>query len=111
MTAATGTVEAEVGHRSDKLTLLPLVALVVGSMIGGGVFNLPSDMSRHASPGAILIGWIITGIGMLMLAFVYIRAGIECGLAQRQALVDSCSRTGRPSCNWVGDSERANSCG
>jgi arginine:ornithine antiporter/lysine permease len=28
-------------------------------------------MSRGASPGAILIGWIITGIGMLMLAFVY----------------------------------------
>ena len=56
---------------SDKLTLLPLVALVVGSMIGGGVFNLPSDMSKEASPGAILIGWLITGIGMLMLAFVY----------------------------------------
>ncbi len=56
---------------SDKLTLLPLTALVVGSMIGGGVFNLPSDMSRGASPGAILIGWIITGFGMLMLALVY----------------------------------------
>lgn len=56
---------------SNKLTLLPLVALVVGSMIGGGVFNLPSDMSRHAGPGAIIIGWLITGLGMLMLAFVY----------------------------------------
>jgi arginine:ornithine antiporter/lysine permease len=40
-------------------------------MIGGGVFNLPSDMSRGASPAAIIIGWIITGFGMLMLAFVY----------------------------------------
>ncbi|WP_376994239.1 basic amino acid/polyamine antiporter [Azospirillum himalayense] len=58
-------------QKSDKLTLLPLVALVVGSMIGGGVFNLPSDMSKGASPGAILIGWMITGIGMMMLAFVY----------------------------------------
>ena len=57
--------------QSQKLMLLPLIALVIGSMIGGGVFNLPSDMSRHASPGAVLIGWIITGIGMLMLAFVY----------------------------------------
>jgi len=47
------------------------VALVVGSMIGGGVFNLPSDMSRGASPAAIMIGWLITGVGMLMLAFVY----------------------------------------
>ncbi len=56
---------------TGKLTLLPLIALVVGSMIGGGVFNLPSDMARGASPGAIIIGWIITGIGMLMLAFVY----------------------------------------
>lgn len=56
---------------SAKLTLLPLTALVVGSMIGGGVFNLPSDMSKAAAPGAIIIGWLITGVGMLMLAFVY----------------------------------------
>jgi arginine:ornithine antiporter / lysine permease len=57
--------------RSHKLTLLPLIALVVGSMIGGGVFNLASDMSKAASPGAIILGWLITGFGMLMLAFVY----------------------------------------
>ena len=49
---------------SDKLSLLPLVALVVGSMIGGGVFNLPSDMSAHAPSAAIIIGWAITGVGM-----------------------------------------------
>ena len=75
MTSVTDTntdiVSTEVDRGSDKLRLLPLVALVVGSMIGGGVFNLPSDMSRHASPGAMIIGWVITGIGMLMLAFVY----------------------------------------
>jgi len=70
MTAITDGVRDE-SQTSDKLTLLPLVALVVGSMIGGGVFHLPGDMSRHAAPGAIIIGWIITGIGMLMLAFVY----------------------------------------
>jgi arginine:ornithine antiporter / lysine permease len=70
MTTAQATAETA-PPKIQKLTLLPLIALVLGSMIGGGVFNLPSDMSRHASPGAILIGWIITGIGMLMLAFVY----------------------------------------
>jgi arginine:ornithine antiporter / lysine permease len=68
---------------SNKLTLLPLVALVIGSMIGGGVFNLPSDMSAHASPGAIILGWAITGIGMLMLAFVYQ------GLAVRKPALNS----------------------
>lgn len=56
---------------SAKLTLVPLIALVVGSMIGGGVFNLPSDLAGRASPGAIILGWLISGIGMLMLAFVY----------------------------------------
>ena len=67
----TDTVRTEVDRGSDKLTLLPLVALVVGSMIGGGVFNLPSDMSRTGLARRIIIGWAITGVGMLMLAFVY----------------------------------------
>jgi arginine:ornithine antiporter / lysine permease len=64
-------------EQSTKLSLLPLVALVIGSMVGGGVFNLPSDMSRHAAPGAIVIGWVITGLGMLMLAFVYQRLAMR----------------------------------
>jgi arginine:ornithine antiporter/lysine permease len=58
-------------ENSKGLTLVPLIALVVGSMIGSGVFNLPHDMSNQASPGAIIIGWVVTGIGMLMLVFVY----------------------------------------
>ena len=50
MSVASAT-DVETGQppRSDKLTLLPLIALVVGSMIGGGVFNLPSDMAGRAS--------------------------------------------------------------
>lgn len=38
------------------------------SIIGGGVFNLMHDMSAGAGAGAIIIGWVITAIGMLMLA-------------------------------------------
>lgn len=48
-----------------------LVALVVGSMIGGGIFALPQTMSATASAGAILIGWAITGLGMMTLALVF----------------------------------------
>jgi arginine:ornithine antiporter/lysine permease len=73
-TISTGAVPdtgTSVTREPGKLTLLPLIALVVGSMIGGGVFNLPRDMSAAASPGAIIIGWLITGVGMLMLAFVF----------------------------------------
>lgn len=56
---------------NKKLGLFSLIGLVVGSMIGGGAFALPADMARGASGGAIILGWLITGIGMVSLAFVY----------------------------------------
>ena len=57
---------------TPKLTVLPPTALVVG-----GVFNLPSDLSGGVPPGAILGGWLVTGVGMLMLAFVYPRLAVR----------------------------------
>jgi len=56
---------------SGKLRLGALVALVVGSMIGGGIFSLPQNMAASADVGAVLIGWAITAVGMLTLAFVF----------------------------------------
>ncbi|SES38878.1 arginine-ornithine antiporter [Salipaludibacillus aurantiacus] len=54
-----------------KLGLFALIALVVGSMIGGGAFNLASDMAQGANAGAVIIGWIITGIGIIALALSF----------------------------------------
>ncbi|MBX9914770.1 MAG: arginine-ornithine antiporter [Pseudomonadaceae bacterium] len=56
---------------SQKLKLGALIALVVGSMVGGGIFSLPQNMANSASAGAVLIGWAITAVGMLTLAFVF----------------------------------------
>ena len=53
------------------LSLPALVAIVVGSMIGSGILALPSQMASSAAPGPLLIGWTVTGVGMLMLAFVF----------------------------------------
>lgn len=66
-----------------KLKLPALIALVVGSMIGGGIFSLPQNMAASAGAGAVLIGWAITAVGMLMLAFVFQT------LANRQPKLDS----------------------
>ena len=54
-----------------KLGLVPLIALVIGSMIGSGAFNLAGDMALGANAGAIILGWIITGIGIIALALVF----------------------------------------
>ena len=52
-----------------KLGLSALTALVLSSMLGAGVFSLPQNMAEVASPSALLIGWAITGVGILFLAF------------------------------------------
>jgi arginine:ornithine antiporter / lysine permease len=69
--ASAGPGTPAVTRSSGTLGLGLLVALVVGSIIGSGVFGLPQNMAAGASAGAILIGWTITGVGMLMLARVY----------------------------------------
>ena len=52
-----------------KLGLSALTALVLSSMLGAGVFSLPQNMAAVASPAALLSGWVITGVGILFLAF------------------------------------------
>ena len=63
--------EPRPARASRGLSLAALTAIVVGSMIGSGIFALPSQMAGSAAPGPLLIGWLITGVGMLMLAFVF----------------------------------------
>lgn len=53
---------------NKKLNLTALTALVLSSMVGAGVFSLPQNMAEVASPLALIIGWSITGIGILFLA-------------------------------------------
>ena len=57
--------------QAQKLRINALIALVVGSMIGGGIFSLPQNIAERAAGGAVLIGWAITAVGMLALAFVF----------------------------------------
>ena len=55
----------------QRLSFLALVGLVVGSMIGAGIFALPSAFARATGGLGGLIAWGIAGFGMLMLAFVF----------------------------------------
>ena len=64
-------VEPHPARAGRGLSLAALTAIVVGSMIGSGIFALPSQMAGSAAPGPLVIGWAITGVGMLMLAFVF----------------------------------------
>ena len=58
-------------NKDSKLGLFALIALVIGSMIGGGAFNLATDMASGAHAGAILIAWVITAIGIITLGLSF----------------------------------------
>jgi APA family basic amino acid/polyamine antiporter len=49
-------------------------ALVVGNMVGSGIFLLPASLAGAAGPISIF-GWIFTGIGAMLLALVFSRLG------------------------------------
>lgn len=60
------------GRMKETVGLAPLVFLVIGAMIGGGAFSLPGDLAaRGAHAGGVLLGWLITGVGIVMLALVF----------------------------------------
>jgi arginine:ornithine antiporter/lysine permease len=58
-------------HTVAKLTLPTLTAMVVGSMVGAGVFSLPARFGVATGILGSLIAWAVAGAGMLMLAFVF----------------------------------------
>lgn len=55
-------------EEKKEFGLMGLTAVVVGSMIGGGIFNMPKEIAQTSSVGAALIGWIISGIGVFFIA-------------------------------------------
>ncbi|MEH7106275.1 arginine-ornithine antiporter [Bacillus sp. JJ1764] len=57
--------------KAKKIGLLPLVALVISSSIGGGIFGMPTDLAAGAAPGPALIAWTIVGFGILMLSLSF----------------------------------------
>ncbi|MET4045681.1 basic amino acid/polyamine antiporter [Bradyrhizobium sp. RT6a] len=55
----------------QKLSRNALIALVIGSMVGSGIFALPAAFGRATGALGAMIAWVIAGSGMLMLAFVF----------------------------------------
>ncbi|WP_288063425.1 basic amino acid/polyamine antiporter [Rodentibacter caecimuris] len=56
---------------NKKIGLLSLTALVLSSMIGSGIFSLPQNMAEVAGSEALIIGWTITGIGIIFLGLSF----------------------------------------
>src|SRR5512135_1618914 len=67
----------------QKLPLATLTAMVVGGMVGAGVFSIPRNFAMATGVYGALIAWAIAGFGMLMLCFVFQK------LANRKPALDA----------------------
>lgn len=56
---------------TQKLSLFALTAMVVGSMVGAGIFSLPRTFGAATGPFGAIIAWAIAATGMYMLARVF----------------------------------------
>lgn len=57
--------------QAGKMSLVALTGMVVGSMVGAGIFNLPGRFGAATGPFGAIIAWTIAGTGMYMLARVF----------------------------------------
>src|SRR5579864_6929594 len=55
----------------QKMSRMQLTAMVVGSMVGAGIFSLPRTFGAATGPVGAIIAWGIAGGGMYMLARVF----------------------------------------
>lgn len=56
-------------EKKKGIGLIGLIGMVISSCIGSGVFAITGQLAGVASPGAVLIAWLIVGVGFLALAF------------------------------------------
>lgn len=50
-----------------------LAALVVGSIVGGGVFSLPQEFASSAGATGAILAWVLAGTGTLLIALTFLR--------------------------------------
>jgi arginine:ornithine antiporter/lysine permease len=55
----------------QKLSLFALTGMVVGSMVGSGIFSLPRTFGTATGPFGAIIAWVIAAGGMYTLARVF----------------------------------------
>src|ERR1700712_2881698 len=61
--------DADAPEQKDKLGLWMTTSLVVGNMIGAGVFLMPAALASYGSIS--LLGWVFSAVGSFFLARVF----------------------------------------
>ena len=67
--SSAGSVEVSAPSSAGTLSLLTAVALVMGSIVGTGIFTLPSAVAQYGMVG--LVGFVAATAGAIALALIF----------------------------------------
>ncbi|MEG0306422.1 MAG: amino acid permease [Clostridium sp.] len=65
------------GELKRELGLGAATAIVVGNVIGSGIFMSPASFARVTNPKVAIIAWILTSIGSLLIALSFANLGTK----------------------------------
>ena len=65
------------GKLKRELGLIPATAIVVGNMIGSGIFAAPQGLAAASTPLWTMVAWAITGLGSLLIALSFANLGTK----------------------------------
>ncbi|SCL90502.1 amino acid permease [Sporanaerobacter sp. PP17-6a] len=51
------------------------VSIIVGNMIGSGIYMTPQTLASASNPKSTMIAWVITAVGSILVALVFARLG------------------------------------
>ncbi len=63
------------GKLKRDLGLWTATAIVIGNMIGSGIFTAPQSLAACSNPTTSIIAWLITSAGSLFVALIFARLG------------------------------------
>lgn len=64
-------------HKSDGLGLFKLTAFAIGTTLASGIFSVSADLANGpAGTLAVIIGWVIAGIGMFALSLCFYQLSV-----------------------------------
>jgi len=58
-------------NKKKSIGLMICTALVIGNMIGSGIFLLPASLAKYG--GVSIFGWLASAVGAIMTALVFVR--------------------------------------
>lgn len=74
-----GVTKSKLGEKvglKRELGLAAATAIVVGNMIGSGIFTAPQGLASASNPKTAIIAWILTAIGSMLLALSFAKLGV-----------------------------------